>query len=46
MSRPRKPWFRKSKKRWFVEFNGKQVNLGPHKKEAFQLFHKLMTSVS
>lgn len=43
MSRPRKPWYRKSKKRWFVEINGKQVNLGPDKEEAFRQFHKLMS---
>ncbi|HBE68162.1 MAG TPA: hypothetical protein DDW52_08435 [Planctomycetaceae bacterium] len=43
MPRPRKPWYRKSKKRWFVEVNGKQVNLGPEREEAFRQFHKLMS---
>ena len=42
MARPRKPWFRKSNKRWYVEVDGKQVNLGPNKKEAHRLFHELM----
>ncbi|MEZ6056962.1 MAG: hypothetical protein R3C01_09675 [Planctomycetaceae bacterium] len=42
MSRARKPWFRKSNKRWYVEFDGKQVNLGPDKKEALRQFHDLM----
>lgn len=42
MARPRKPWFRKSNKRWYVEVQGKQVNLGPDKKEALKRFYELM----
>ena len=42
MSRPNKPWFRKSNRRWYVWFNGKQVNLGPDKQAADQQFHALM----
>lgn len=42
MSRPRKPWFRKSNKRRYIEVNGKQVNLGPNKEEAHRRFHPLM----
>ncbi|MEZ6133108.1 MAG: tyrosine-type recombinase/integrase [Planctomycetaceae bacterium] len=42
MPRPRKPWFRKSNKRWYVEFDRKQVNLGPDRNEAFRQFHELM----
>jgi len=42
MTRPRKPWFRKSNKRWYVEFDGKQVNLGPDRAVAQQRFHELM----
>ncbi|MEZ6063931.1 MAG: tyrosine-type recombinase/integrase [Planctomycetaceae bacterium] len=42
MSRPRKPWFRKSNRRWYVEFQGKQVCLGTNKKAALQQFHELM----
>ncbi|WP_166822021.1 site-specific integrase [Thalassoroseus pseudoceratinae] len=42
MSRPNKPWFRKSNKRWYVWFEGKQVNLGPDRQAAFQRFHELM----
>lgn len=42
MSRPNKPWFRKSNKRWYIWFEGKQVNLGPDKKAAQKQFHELM----
>ena len=42
MSRPNKPWFRKSNQRWYLWYNGKQVNLGPDKQEAFRQFHALM----
>jgi hypothetical protein len=28
--RPRKPWYRASKKKWYVEFDGQKVALGPH----------------
>jgi len=42
MSRPNKPWFRKSNKRWYVWHDGKQVNLGPDKQEAHRQFHALM----
>lgn len=42
MSRPRKPWLRKSNKCWYVEIGGKQVNLGSDKKESHQRFHELM----
>ena len=42
MSRPNKPWFRKSNKRWYVWFGGKQVNLGPDRNRAQQQFHELM----
>ena len=42
MSRPNKPWFRKSNKRWYVWFNGKQLHLGPDRKEAHQRFFELM----
>lgn len=42
MSRPRKPWLRKSNKCWYVTIDGVQHNLGKHKKQAEQFFHKLM----
>jgi len=37
-----KPWFRKNRKLWYVEFNGKQVNLGPDRDKAFRKYHELM----
>ncbi|MCA9028588.1 MAG: hypothetical protein KDA86_25490 [Planctomycetaceae bacterium] len=42
MSRPRKPWLRKSNKCWYVEIDGKQVNLGRNKTAAHRRFHALM----
>ena len=42
MSRPNKPWFRKSNKRWYVWHDGRQRNLGPDREAAFQEFHRLM----
>ncbi len=41
MARHAHPWYRKSRKAWFVVTDGKQVNLGPEKAEAFRLFHEL-----
>src|SRR5262249_52771371 len=37
-----RPWYRKSKDAWFVCIDGKQVNLGKDKDEAFRKFHRLM----
>lgn len=37
----RKPFFRQSRKRWYVLHDGRYVNLGPDKAEAFKRFHKL-----
>ncbi len=37
-----KPFFRKSRQRWFVQLRGRQVNLGPDKDEAFKAYYKLM----
>ena len=37
-----KPFFRKFTKTWYVTLNGKQINLGPVKDEAFQKYHELM----
>ncbi len=42
MARPRKPWFRKSNKRWYAEFDGQQINLGADKDSAHRRFHELM----
>ena len=37
-----KPFYRKSRGRWYVEIGGKQVNLGPEKEAAFRRYHELM----
>lgn len=39
-----KPFYRKARRRWYVEINGKQINLGPDQEEAFQQYHELMAS--
>jgi len=44
MARIPKPWFRESKKQWFVCINGTQHRLGPNKKSAYQEYHKLMAA--
>jgi hypothetical protein len=36
------PWYRESKRAWFVCINGKQHRLGKHKEEAHRRFHLLM----
>lgn len=40
-----RPWYRKSKKTWYVCVGGKQVNLGKDKEEALQRFHKMMADL-
>lgn len=42
MSRPNKPWYRKSRNEWYVTISGKVHRLGPDKDEAFRQFHLLM----
>lgn len=42
MARTPTPWFRKSRNCWFVMLGGKQLNLGPDKKKAFEEFYRLM----
>ncbi|MDB4614266.1 hypothetical protein OAH18_01110 [bacterium] len=37
-----KPFFRKSRKLWYVQLNGKQQNLGPDRDRAFELYYQLM----
>jgi len=44
MVRSPKPWYRKSRKCWFAMLDGKQHNLGPDKKDAFDHFYRLMLS--
>lgn len=37
-----KPWFRPSRNTWYVQVNGKQINLGSDEKEAFRKYHEMM----
>ena len=37
-----KPFFRPKKNRWYVQLDGKQVNLGPDEAEAFRRYHRIM----
>ena len=37
-----KPFYRKPRRRWYVQINGKQINLGPDRDEAFRLYHEMM----
>ena len=41
MARRQKPWFREGRG-WFVTIDGKQVNLGKDKNQAYKRFHELM----
>ena len=42
MPRFPKPWFRKNRRRWFVQIDRHQVNLGPNREAAFHRYHELM----
>ena len=37
-----KPFFKKGRGLWYVQINGKQLNLGPDEAEAFRQYHALM----
>lgn len=37
-----KPFFKKSRKLWYVEIDRRQHNLGPEREVAFRLYHELM----
>ncbi|MEM8946556.1 MAG: hypothetical protein AAGD11_15390 [Planctomycetota bacterium] len=39
-----KPFYRKSRGLWYVELNGKQVNLGPDQDDAFSRYHELLAA--
>ena len=39
-----KPFFRRFTRTWYVQLGGKQINLGPDKKAAWNEYHELMTS--
>src|SRR5262245_2147356 len=38
-----KPFFHPKKNRYYVQLDGKQINLGPEEEEAFRRYHKLMS---
>ena len=42
MPRQAKPWFWKARKLWYVQLNGKRVNLGPDKGEAHRKFYAIL----
>jgi hypothetical protein len=44
MPRFPKPFFRASRNVWYVQIDGKQINLGADRDTAFALYHKLMTA--
>lgn len=37
-----KPFFRKPRGLWYVQLDGRQINLGPDRDEAFRRYHRLM----
>jgi integrase len=43
MARESYPWYRRSKRAWYVTHEGKQKRLHPDKQEAFRLWHELQT---
>src|SRR5437879_376737 len=40
--RQREPFFRKDRQLWYVQIDGKQVNLGPDRDAAWKRYHELM----
>jgi hypothetical protein len=46
MKRVRQPFFRPSRKTWFVQLDGKQINLGPDEDAAWTRYHELMAQRS
>ena len=42
MSHFPKPFFKKSRKQWYVEIQRRQICLGPDRDEAFRRYHELM----
>jgi hypothetical protein len=42
MPRFPKPFFRQSRKLWYVQVGGKQINLGSNRDQAFEQYHALM----
>ena len=42
MNRFPQPFYRRPRKRWFVQLDGRQINLGPDRDHAYQRYHALM----
>ena len=42
MKRFSQPFFRPKKNRWYVQLDGKQINLGPNETEAWAKYHEIM----
>ena len=40
-----KPWFRKQTGSWYVQLNGRQINLGPDRKAAHEMLQRLLGGV-
>jgi len=38
----REPFYRKDRKLWYVQLDGRQINLGPDRVVAWQRYHELM----
>ena len=38
-----KPFYRQPRKRWYVQIDGRQINLGPDKDAAFDEYYKIMS---
>ena len=39
-----KPFYRKSRKTWYVQISGRQVNLGQDRTDAFRLYYEIMAN--
>ena len=46
MKRVRQPFFRPTRKTWFVQIDGKQINLGPDEDAAWTRYLELMAQPS
>jgi integrase len=44
MPRVRMPFYRASRKLWYVQLDGKQINLGPDEAEAWKEYYRLMAA--
>ena len=39
-----KPWFRKQTRSWYLQLDGKQINLGAKKRDAWNKYHEIMAN--